>query len=67
MSDSILNHPLRVSRSIAGRTLTLENVSFTYPGTDKIFKKQSYGIRGPIASLRLKFWRRGIQDVSSAR
>jgi hypothetical protein len=34
-----------------------------YPGTDKIFPKQSYNLRGPIASLRLKFWRRGIQDV----
>jgi hypothetical protein len=34
-----------------------------YPGTDKIFPKESYGLRGPIASLRMKFWRRGIQDV----
>lgn len=34
-----------------------------YPGTDKIFPKQSYGLDGPIASLRLKHWRRGIQDV----
>jgi hypothetical protein len=34
-----------------------------YPGTDKIFKGESYGIDGPIASLRMKFWRRGVQDV----
>jgi hypothetical protein len=34
-----------------------------YPGTDKIFPSESLGIAGPIASLRLKFWRRGIQDV----
>jgi hypothetical protein len=34
-----------------------------YPGTDKIFPAESLGISGPIASLRLKFWRRGIQDV----
>ena len=34
-----------------------------YPGTDKLFPKDSYGIPGPIASLRLKLWRRGIQDV----
>jgi hypothetical protein len=34
-----------------------------YPGTDKIFPAESLGMSGPIASLRLKFWRRGIQDV----
>lgn len=34
-----------------------------YPGTDKIFPEESYGIEGPIVSLRLKHWRRGIQDV----
>ena len=34
-----------------------------YPGTDTIFPASSYGIAGPIASLRLKYWRRGIQDV----
>jgi len=34
-----------------------------YPGTDAIFPKHSYGLEGPIASLRLKHWRRGIQDV----
>ena len=34
-----------------------------YPGTDTVFPNSSYGINGPIASLRLKFWRRGLQDV----
>ena len=34
-----------------------------YPGTDKVFPAESYDISGPIASLRLKYWRRGIQDV----
>jgi hypothetical protein len=34
-----------------------------YPGTDAIFSAESLGMAGPIASLRLKFWRRGIQDV----
>lgn len=34
-----------------------------YPGTDVQFPAESYGINGPIASLRLKHWRRGIQDV----
>ncbi len=34
-----------------------------YPGTDVIFPNESYGVLGPIASLRLKYWRRGIQDI----
>lgn len=34
-----------------------------YPGTDKVFSAESYNIPGPIASLRLKHWRRGIQDI----
>jgi hypothetical protein len=34
-----------------------------YPGTDAAFPAQSYALAGPIASLRLKYWRRGIQDV----
>ena len=34
-----------------------------YPGTDTRFPEESYDLEGPIASLRLKLWRRGIQDV----
>jgi hypothetical protein len=34
-----------------------------YPGTDKLFPADSYGLNGPIASLRLKHWRRGVQDA----
>lgn len=34
-----------------------------YPGTDTVFPAGSYGLSGPIASLRLKHWRRGIQDA----
>lgn len=34
-----------------------------YPGTDTRFPADSYGVQGPFASLRLKHWRRGIQDV----
>jgi hypothetical protein len=34
-----------------------------YPGTDVLYPASSYGISGPIVSLRLKQWRRGIQDV----
>ena len=33
-----------------------------YPGTDTIFPSDSYGVDGPFASLRLKYWRRGLQD-----
>lgn len=33
-----------------------------YPGTEKRYKKENYGLDGPIASLRLKHWRRGLQD-----
>ena len=34
-----------------------------YPGTDTRYPGESYGVMGPFASLRLKHWRRGIQDV----
>ena len=34
-----------------------------YPGTDSVYKSESYNINGPIASLRMKHWRRGIQDA----
>jgi hypothetical protein len=34
-----------------------------YPGTDSHYPDQSYNLLGPFASLRLKHWRRGIQDV----
>ena len=34
-----------------------------YPGSDARFPEQSYGMAGPAASLRLKHWRRGIQDM----
>ncbi len=33
-----------------------------YPGTDQIYAKENYGVDGPFASLRLKHWRRGLQD-----
>jgi hypothetical protein len=34
-----------------------------YPGTDTQYPEVSLGVNGPIASLRLKYWRRGIQDA----
>ena len=34
-----------------------------YPGTDTVYPADSYGVNGPFASLRLKAWRRGVEDV----
>jgi hypothetical protein len=34
-----------------------------YPGRDVLFPRDTYDVLGPIASLRLKHWRRGIQDI----
>ena len=34
-----------------------------YPGMDKKFPADSYGLAGPLASLRIKHWRRGVQDA----
>jgi hypothetical protein len=36
---------------------------FFYPGTDSLYPADSYGVDGPFASLRLKHWRRGLEDV----
>lgn len=33
-----------------------------YPGTDQLYADENYGVDGPFASLRLKHWRRGLQD-----
>jgi len=33
-----------------------------YPGTDLVYPQDSYNVQGPIGGLRLKHWRRGIQD-----
>ncbi len=38
-----------------------------YPGTDAQFPASSYDVAGPFASLRLKHWRRGIEDVAYIR
>ena len=34
-----------------------------YPGTDHVYPDSSYDVDGPFASLRLKHWRRGLQDT----
>jgi hypothetical protein len=39
------------------------NGLLVYPGTDLGNPDSSYGVNGPFASLRLKEWRRGIQDT----
>ena len=39
------------------------NGVLVYPGTDVMNPGDSYGVDGPFASLRLKEWRRGIQDA----
>ena len=46
-----------------GRNYTNGDGVLFYPGTDLIYPQDSYGLDGPIASLRLKYWRRGIQDA----
>jgi hypothetical protein len=48
--------------TMAGNSGNGDGVLF-YPGTDKVFPAESFNLAGPIASLRLKYWRRGIQDV----
>jgi Domain of unknown function (DUF4091) len=39
------------------------NGLIVYPGTDLANPQDSYGVNGPVASLRMKEYRRGIQDV----
>ena len=34
-----------------------------YPGQDQVFPDQDRGYPGPLASIRLKMYRRGVQDV----
>ncbi|MBL4635696.1 MAG: DUF4091 domain-containing protein [Kofleriaceae bacterium] len=34
-----------------------------YPGRDLLFPDSDLGLDGPVASIRLKNWRRGIEDV----
>ena len=46
----------------AGYGMSNGNGLLSYPGTDLFNPSDSYGIDGPIASLRLKEWRRGLQD-----
>jgi len=51
------------TRGLAGWNYTNGDGVLFYPGADTRFPDESYGVQGPLASLRLKLWRRGIQDV----
>ncbi len=55
-----INHP---ALGRTGATYTTGSGVLFYPGIDKVFPAENYGIDGPIASIRLKLWRRGVQDV----
>jgi hypothetical protein len=55
-----LNHP---ARGRTGWNYSNGDGVLFYPGTETQFPNDNYHINGPIASLRLKLWRRGIQDV----
>lgn len=50
-------------RGMWGDVPTNGNGLLIYPGTDIAHTSNSYGMLGPVASIRLKNWRRGIQDV----
>lgn len=36
--------------------------TFFYPGQDKVYIEEDRGLPGPLASIRMKNWRRGMQD-----
>ena len=36
--------------------------TFFYPGQDKLYLEEDRGLPGPMASIRMKNWRRGMQD-----
>jgi hypothetical protein len=36
--------------------------TFFYPGQDMVYQEEDRGLEGPIASIRMKNWRRGMQD-----
>jgi hypothetical protein len=36
--------------------------TFFYPGQDKVYIEEDRGLPGPLSSIRMKNWRRGMQD-----
>ena len=53
---------IEYARGESGWNYTNGDGVLFYPGTDSHYPQSSYGVSGPFASLRLKHWRRGIQD-----
>jgi len=37
--------------------------TFFYPGQDRVYTENDRGLPGPMASIRMKNWRRGMQDL----
>ncbi len=54
---------LEYARGESGWNYTNGDGVLFYPGSDAHFPQSSYGASGPFASLRLKHWRRGVQDA----
>lgn len=50
------------SLGMVGPTATNGNGILAYPGTDLFNPGDSYNVDGPFASVRMKNWRRGLQD-----
>jgi hypothetical protein len=47
------------------RTATVQrngSGTFFYPGEDRVYVEEDRGLPGPLSSLRMKNWRRGMQD-----
>jgi hypothetical protein len=47
------------------RTATVQrngSGTFFYPGQDRVYAEEDRGLPGPISSIRMKNWRRGMQD-----
>ncbi|MDQ7075750.1 MAG: DUF4091 domain-containing protein [Gammaproteobacteria bacterium] len=64
-ATDLWNDPLTYTSGLFGGSA--ENVgngdgSLLYPGEDKLFPTSDRGFAGPVASIRLKNWRRGVQD-----
>ena len=50
------------SKGEQGNSTTNGNGIMVYPGTDLFNPQSSYNVDGPFASIRMKAWRRGLQD-----
>jgi hypothetical protein len=47
------------------RTATVQrngSGTFFYPGQDHVYSEENRGLPGPLSSIRMKNWRRGMQD-----